>query len=140
MFGILEGTYCQNSIFHNLTYSYFLQGNDHVIYNGTFFYLHYESESIVRYDLTSRQVTKKNIPRNRIVRDSGGPLLSKLYLPQFDDNYLDLMTDENGLWGVFGLAVDNNTVVMKFDDQTLEMQFMWNISLAHHQGLSHLLY
>ena len=35
--------------------------------------------------------------------------MSKLYLPQFDDNYLDLMTDENGVWGVFGLAVDNNT-------------------------------
>jgi len=36
-------------------------GNDHVIYNGTFFYLHHDSESIVRYDLTARQVTKKKI-------------------------------------------------------------------------------
>merc|ERR1719219_362260 len=43
------------------------------------------------------------------------------------------MTDENGLWAVFGLAVDNNTVVMKFDPQTLEIQYMWNISLSHHQ-------
>ena len=109
-----------------------------MIYNGTFFYLHHDTESIVRYDLTSRQVTKEKIPRNRVVRNSNQPLLSKLYLPQFDDNYLDLMTDENGVWGVFGLAVDNNTVVMKFDDQTLEMQYMWNISLAHHQGVSHL--
>ena len=80
-----------------------------MIYNGTFFYLHHDSESIVRYDLTARQVTKKKIPRNRVVRNSNQPLLSKLYLPQFDDNYLDLMTDENGVWGVFGLAVDNNT-------------------------------
>ena len=48
-------------------------------------------------------------------------------------NYLDLITDENGVWAVFGLAVDNNTVVMKFDHQTMDMQFMWNISLSHHQ-------
>ena len=80
-----------------------------MIYNGTFFYLHYESESIVRYDLTTHQVEKKNIPRNRVVRNSGQPLLSNLYLPQQPDNYLDLITDENGVWGVFGLAVDNNT-------------------------------
>ena len=26
------------------------------------------------------------------------------------------------------------TVVMKFDPQTMDMQFMWNISLSHHQG------
>ncbi len=65
--------------------------------------------------------------------NSGLPLLAPLYLPQQPDNYLDLVTDENGLWAVFGLAVDNNTVVMKFDPLTLETQFMWNISLSHHQ-------
>ena len=92
----------------------------------------------MRYDLTTHQVEKKNIPRNRVVRNSGQPLLSNLYLPQQPDNYLDLITDENGVWGVFGLAVDNNTVVMKFDPQTMDMQFMWNISLSHHQGPSHL--
>ena len=32
-----------------------------------------------------------------------------------------------------GMAVDNNTVVMKFDPGSLEIQFMWNISLNHHQ-------
>ena len=32
-----------------------------------------------------------------------------------------------------GMAVDNNTVVMKFDPSSLEIQFMWNISLNHHQ-------
>lgn len=104
-----------------------------MIYNGTFFYLHYESESIVRYDLTTQMVSKKDIPRNRIVRNSGLPLLAKLYGPQQPDNYLDLITDENGVWGVFGLAVDNNTVVMKFDPLTMDIEFMWNISLSHHQ-------
>ena len=35
--------------------------------------------------------------------------------------------------GVFGLALDNNTVVMKFDSDSLELQYMWNISINHHQ-------
>ncbi len=59
-----------------------LQGNDHVIFNGSFFYLHYESESIVRYDLTTLYSRKVRIPRNRVVRNSGLPVLSKLYGPQ----------------------------------------------------------
>ena len=32
----------------------------------------------------------------------------------------------------FPFTVDNNTVVMKFDPQSLEIQYMWNISLNHH--------
>ena len=91
--------------------------------------------------MITNQVKKKKIPRNRVVRNSGQALLSKLYRPmtppenylETPGNYLDLITDENGVWAVFGLAVDNNTVVMKFDHQTMDMQFMWNISLSHHQ-------
>ena len=104
-----------------------------MIYNGSFYYLHYESEKIVRYDLATLAPNTQTIPRNRIVRHSGLQLMTNLYRPQQKDNYLDLMTDENGLWAVFGLAVDNNTVVMKFDPQSLEIQYMWNISLSHHQ-------
>ena len=65
-----------------------------MIYNGTLFYLHYESESIVRYDLTTLIVSKLKIPRNRIVRNSGLPLLAKLYGPQFADNYLGMHIHE----------------------------------------------
>ena len=68
-----------------------------------------------------------------MVRRSDSDLLANLYLPQQQDNYLDLVTDENGIWGIFGLAVDNNTVVMKFDDRNMTFQYMWNISLSHHQ-------
>jgi hypothetical protein len=55
-------------------------------------------------------------------------------LLQQEDSYFDFSTDENGLWGVFGLALDNNTVVMKLDSETLEIHYMWNISLNHHQA------
>ena len=41
--------------------------------------------------------------------------------------------DENGVWGVFGLALDNNTVVMKIDAYSMEISYMWNISLNHNQ-------
>ena len=110
-----------------------LQGNDHVVYNGSFFYLHLESESIVRYDLTTLFSRKIRIPRNRVVRNSGLSLLAPLYQPQQKDNYLDFATDENGIWAIMGLMVDNNTVVMKFDPYNLEFEYMWNISLSHHQ-------
>ena len=39
------------------------------------------------------------------------------------------------IYDISGLAVDNNTVVTKWyvDDKTVQPQFMWNISLSHHQ-------
>ena len=111
----------------------YLQGNDHVIYNGSFFYYNHQTESIVRYQLNTKSPQKVKIHRNRVVVNQGGELLTQLYKPQQEGSYFDFSTDENGLWGVFGLALDNNTVVMKFDSDTLEIQYMWNISLKHHQ-------
>ena len=105
-----------------------------MVYNGSFFYLNLESESVVRYDLLSMHSRKFRIPRNRVVRHSGLKLLSnRLYAPQQEYSYVDFATDENGIWAIMGLAVDNNTVVMKFDAATLQIQYMWNISLSHHQ-------
>ena len=87
-----------------------LQGNDHVIYNGSFFYYNHQTESIVRYQLNTKSPQKVKIHRNRIVVNQGGELLTQLYKPQQEGSYFDFSTDENGLWGVFGLALDNNTV------------------------------
>ena len=103
------------------------------MYNGSFYYLNLETESIVRYELSSKQYKRVRIPRNQRVRHSGMKLLSdKLYQPQQDHSYVDFSSDENGLWAIFGLAVDNNTVVMKFDED-INIQYMWNISLSHLQ-------
>nr|XP_040569630.1 LOW QUALITY PROTEIN: uncharacterized protein LOC121119077 [Lepeophtheirus salmonis] len=108
-------------------------GNDHVIYNGSFYYLHYSTESIIKYNLRTLHSTKLRLPKNRVVLASGLNLLDSLYSSQQKDNYLDLHTDENGLWAIFGLAVDNNTVVAKIEGTSMEIQYMWNISLNHHQ-------
>lgn len=66
-------------------------------------------------------------------QDWPDPLLDQLYQPQQPDNYFDFHVDENGLWGLFGLAMDNKTVVMKMEPYDLELQYMWNISLSHRQ-------
>ncbi len=31
------------------------------------------------------------------------------------------LLDEDGVWAIMGMAVDNNTVVMKFDPNSLEV-------------------
>ena len=92
----------------------YLQGNDHVVYNGSFFYYNHQTESIVRYQLNTKSPQKVKIHRNRVVVNQGGELLTQLYKPQQEGSYFDFSTDENGLWGVFGLALDNNTVSIAF--------------------------
>ena len=98
------------------------QGNDHMIYNRSFFYLNLESESIVRFDLRTLRSQKFRIPQNRVVHHSGLSLLSdRLYAPQQPFSHVDFATDENGVWAVAGLKVDNNTLVMKFDPLSLQV-------------------
>ena len=77
---------------------------------------------MVRYQLNTKSPQKVKIHRNRVVVNKRGELLTQLYKPLQEGSYFDFSTDENGLWGVFGLALDNNTVVMKFDSDTLEIQ------------------
>ena len=46
-------------------------GNDHVIYNRSFFYLNKESENIIRFKIPGGKSTSIQIRRNRVVRNSG---------------------------------------------------------------------
>ncbi len=39
-----------------------------------------------------------------------GKLASSLYKSGDAGNYVDMSVDENGLWALFGLAAENNTV------------------------------
>ena len=50
------------------------QGNDHLIYNRSFFYLHKETERIVRHPLINGLPKATRIKRNRVVQNSGKSL------------------------------------------------------------------
>ncbi len=117
--------------------SLLLQGNDNVVYNGSFYYYTHEIESIVRFDLATRSPTKIKIPRNRFNKGSKGKLVSPLYKSGQPGNYVDLAVDENGLWALFGLDSENNTIILKMEPFSLELQWAWNISLNPFQA-SHL--
>jgi hypothetical protein len=69
----------RNSIREHSDRLFPLQGNDHVVYNGSFFYFHLASESIIRFEMSTRNAKRLKIPRNSIVINYGGDLLTKLY-------------------------------------------------------------
>lgn len=49
-------------------------------------------------------------------------------------NYVDLAVDDNGLWVIYGLRASNNTVVLKLDEKTMDIQNAWNISVVHRKA------
>ncbi len=77
--------------------------------------------------------------------------MSPLYKSDQPGNFVDMAVDENGLWALFGLASENNTVskmllmtqplianpillyyvqiILKIEPYSLELQWAWNMSL-----------
>ena len=51
-------------------------------------------------------------------------------------SHVDISTDENGLWFLFGLAALNHTVVATVDRETMEPKFMWELTLNPHMMVS----
>ena len=61
-----------NIFIHLISFIYgTFQGNDHLIYNRSFFYLHKETERIVRHPLINGLPKATRIKRNRVVQNSG---------------------------------------------------------------------
>merc|ERR1719309_273937 len=127
---------------HTLKNTY--MGNANVVYNGAFFYFNKELESIVKYDLSTRQEWCLEIPRrkqqSRSVKNQAckrnGPrntdnYLAQLYPEMGGQVYVDLAVDENGLWALMAFKENNNTGVLKIDAANMELLYMWNISLNH---------
>ena len=52
------------------------------MYNGSLYYYCHDIESIIKYELTTRQTTRLQIPRNRITQQWQGKLADKLYSAQ----------------------------------------------------------
>jgi len=112
-------------ILHPLTLPFSLQGNAHVIYNGSFYYNQNGSANIVRYVLDKNISYSLNAP---LVATTGNN-----YLYTTNYSYMDFSVDENGLWVIYGIPSSNHTVVMKVNTiQTMEIEYMWNISIKHH--------
>ena len=64
-----------NIFIHLISFIYGkFQGNDHLIYNRSFFYLHKETERIVRHPLINGLPKATRIKRNRVVQNSGKSL------------------------------------------------------------------
>lgn len=52
------------------------------MFNGSFYYYNHDMESIIKYELTTRQTTRLTIPRNRVTERWQGKLVDKLYSAQ----------------------------------------------------------
>ncbi|XP_068082075.1 uncharacterized protein [Anabrus simplex] len=100
------------------------KGNAHIIYNGSFYYNERDKPHMLRFDLATGSYKSLNVP---LVATNGS---NYLYTTEF--NYMDFSVDDNGLWVIYGLPENNNTIVMKVDAYTMKEQYMWNISVNHH--------
>lgn len=107
---------------YNLPFEF--DGNSHVVYDGSFYYNEFESNRIIKLDLTS------NKTKSRVIEDAAhSPMSNHLFETQY--NYMDLNADENGLWVIFATNITNNTLVLKFDPATLLTENLWNLTLDH---------
>ncbi|KAB0803596.1 hypothetical protein PPYR_00566 [Photinus pyralis] len=100
------------------------QGNAHVIYNGSFYYQALGKPKIIRYFLNNESKMEIGVPKLNVTNEN--------YLYKTENNYLDFSVDDNGLWVVFPVPDANNTAVMKIDISSMQIQYIWNISIDHH--------
>ncbi|XP_076234512.1 uncharacterized protein LOC143179263 isoform X2 [Calliopsis andreniformis] len=125
----------KNASFKPIPLPHPFQGNGHVVYNKSFFYNPINRSSIYRFNLHSfpHQPCDKEYPRCEL--HLPGLLVNTknyLYTPNHNFNYVDFNVDENGLWVIYGLS-SNNTVVLKMDANSMNIQYAWNISIDNHK-------
>ncbi|RWR99577.1 olfactomedin-like protein 2B, partial [Dinothrombium tinctorium] len=104
---------------HQLTYP--IGGNSQVIYEGCFYYNYDGMNKIIKYDLISKD-------SNDMVVPFAAHKPNRKFLYKTENNYMDIEADENGLWVIYTSNDTNNTLVLKFDPNTLLYENFWNIS------------
>ncbi|XP_076356179.1 uncharacterized protein LOC143249734 [Tachypleus tridentatus] len=112
-----------NSYTKLYTLPYALTGNNHVVFNGSFYYNREGTNSLVRFHLLTATNSTVQIP-HAAYKDGH-------YLYSSKSSYMDLAADENGMWVIFAENNTNNTQVLKYHPYTLQTEKMWNLSLDH---------
>lgn len=103
-----------------------LAGNAQAIYAGSFFYNQEGTNKLVKYDLTTEATAFINVFAAATKADNRA-----LYTTQV--NYMDINVDENGLWVIFASNVTNNTMILKFNPNTMQTEYVWNLTLDHQE-------
>ncbi|XP_047741615.1 uncharacterized protein LOC108681963 [Hyalella azteca] len=109
----------------NYTLPFAFTGNSHVVYNGALYYHESNSSNVIKFDFIANSVKFQPLP---LLASSGDN-----FLYTETRSYLDLAADENGIWAIYGIPSNNNTVVVKLEPDTLNIEYSWNISLNHHK-------
>ena len=85
-----------------------------MVYNGSFYYHHKGHQEIIRYNLLTGSTSSVSVPE---VATTG-----QNYLYRASIDYIDFNMDDNGLWAIYGLPANNNTIVMKLDPWSLDVR------------------
>ncbi|XP_022240230.1 uncharacterized protein LOC111085528 [Limulus polyphemus] len=112
-----------NSYTKSYTLPYALTGNNHVVFNGSFYYNREGTNSLVRFNLLTATNSTVQIP-HAAYKDGH-------YLYSSQHSYMDLAADENGMWIIFAGNNTKNTLVLKYHPYTLQTEKMWNLTLDH---------
>uniref|UniRef100_A0A0P6GR59 RE59052p n=1 Tax=Daphnia magna TaxID=35525 RepID=A0A0P6GR59_9CRUS len=114
----------------NYTLPFALKGYLHVVYNGSLYYHQQEESRVIRYELASERNTMVYLPNATVT--------GNVYLYSQSQSYLDFSVDETGLWVIYGAnsgdVATNNTVVAKLNPYSLEIEYIWNISLNNQRA------
>jgi hypothetical protein len=119
-------TFKKDIFVKNYTLPFALKGYLHVVYNGSFYYHQQEDSRVIRYELNSERNTMVNLPNATI---SGN-----VFLYTQSQSYLDFAIDETGLWVIYGVQPSNNTAVAKLNSYSLDIEYVWNISLNNQRA------
>ena len=104
-------------------------GTGHVVYQGCFIYHHAGHNKIIKYDL-ARETVVATLSLPDAVYQGKDTVFSTEY------NYFDIEVDENGLWVIYGSAVNpTSLLVSKLEPESLRVMKTWNITVNHrHYG------
>jgi len=111
----------------NYTLPFALQGYLHVVHNGSFYYHQQGDSRVIRYELFSDRKSMIDLPNATVA--------GNVFLYTQSQSYFDFSVDEMGLWVIYGISEsNNNTAVAKLNSYSLEIEYVWNISLNNHRA------